>query len=231
MPSGAEDAGPSIGTRLNEIRKGLGLTLAQAGQLSSVSMSMLSRIENGQVSPSFDVIKKVCDAFDVSLEDLVRPGPKPLVSGRKAITRAGAASEFTSGQYDYRAHATELAQKGMVPFEMRIRARSPDDFDHWSQHAGEEFVYVLSGEIEIHTECYTPFRLKRGESAYFDSGMRHLYVSVGERDAEVLSVSCDPEQKGRREPRQRGADGRREVAAGLDAGKTTGAPRVAKAAR
>jgi len=40
-----------------------------------------------------------------------------------------------------------------------------------SQHRGEEFVYVLSGAIEVHTEHYAPFRLEQGESAYFDSSM------------------------------------------------------------
>lgn len=80
----------------------------------------------------------------------------------------------------------------MVPLELLVRARSVDEFDHWSQHRGEEFVYVLSGAIEIHTEHYAPFRLGRGESAYFDSSMRHLYISVSPEDAHVLSVSHDP---------------------------------------
>ncbi|QRG08694.1 cupin domain-containing protein [Xanthobacter dioxanivorans] len=75
-----------------------------------------------------------------------------------------------------------------------MRARSVEEFDHWSQHNGEEFVYVLSGAIEVHTEFYAPFRLEAGESAYFDSSMAHLYVSVTQEDARVLSVSYDPEQ-------------------------------------
>ena len=46
----------------------------------------------------------------------------------------------------------------------------------------------------MHTEFYEPFRLEAGESAYFDSSMAHLYVSVTDEDARVLSVSYDPEQ-------------------------------------
>jgi len=80
----------------------------------------------------------------------------------------------------------------MVPLEILVRARSVDEFDHWSQHRGEEFVYVLSGAIEIHTEHYAPFRLEQGESAYFDSSMRHVYITVSKDEARVLSVSHDP---------------------------------------
>jgi transcriptional regulator with XRE-family HTH domain len=181
-----------VGARLKEIRRTLDHTLAQVSQLSGVSISNLSKIENNQISPSFDVMKRICDGLQVPIEDFVRPGAKDLVSGRKTTTRKGEGDHFTSGQYDYRAHASELSRKAMVPLEIQVRARSVEEFDHWSQHRGEEFVYVLSGTIEIHTEHYAPFRLGRGESAYFDSSMRHLYVSMSKEDARVLSVSHDP---------------------------------------
>ncbi len=163
-----------------------------------MSISNLSKIENDQVSPSFDILKKICDGLEISLEDFVRPGEKSLVSGRKTATRLGEGVHFTSGQYDYKAHASELSRKGMAPLEMRVRARSIDEFDHWSRHNGEEFAYVLSGEIEVHTEHYAPFRLAAGESAYFDSSMKHLFISVSDQDARVLSVSHDPRTGGER---------------------------------
>jgi transcriptional regulator with XRE-family HTH domain len=181
-----------IGLRLKALRLGLRLTLSDVGRKTGVSISTLSKIENDQVSPSFDIIKRIADGLAISLEDLVRPGAKNLVSGRKTATRLAEGDHFTSGQYDYRAHATELSRKSMAPLEMRIRARSVAEFDHWSCHDGEEFAFVLSGEIEVHSEHYQPFRLTAGESAYFDSSMKHLFISIGDEDARVLSVSCDP---------------------------------------
>jgi transcriptional regulator with XRE-family HTH domain len=181
-----------LGARLKEIRRTLDRTLAEVSQTTGVSISNLSKIENDQISPSFDIMKRICDGLGISIEDFVRPGAKSVVSGRKTTTRRGEGDHFTSGQYDYRAHASELSRKGMVPLEIVVHARSVDEFDHWSQHRGEEFVYVLSGAIEVHTEHYAPFRLERGESAYFDSSMRHLYVTVSKEDAKVLSVSHDP---------------------------------------
>jgi mannose-6-phosphate isomerase-like protein (cupin superfamily)/DNA-binding XRE family transcriptional regulator len=170
----------------------MGLTLAEVGKRSGVSVSNLSKIENDQVSPSFDIMKRICDGLGIGIEELVSPGAKSEVFGRKTVTLLGDGAGFASGQYDYKAHATELSHKHMVPLEMRIRARSTEEFDHWSRHHGEEFTYVLSGEIEIHSEHYAPFRLRAGESAYFDSSMAHLFLSVGPEDARILSVSCDP---------------------------------------
>jgi transcriptional regulator with XRE-family HTH domain len=181
-----------IGARLKEIRRTLDRTLAEVSEATGVSISNLSKIENNQISPSFDIMKRICDGLSISIEDFVRPGAKSVVSGRKTTTRRGEGDYFTSGQYDYRAHASELSHKAMVPLEIVVRARSVEEFDHWSQHRGEEFVYVMSGAIEVHTEHYAPFRLERGESAYFDSSMRHLYIAVSKEDAKVLSVSHDP---------------------------------------
>ena len=184
--------GKQLGGRLKEIRRTLDKTLAQVSESTGVSISNLSKIENNQISPSFDIMKRICDGLGVSIEDFVRPGAKSVVSGRKTTTRRDEGDHFTSGQYDYRAHASEISRKAMVPLEILVRARKVEEFDHWSEHRGEEFVYVLSGAIEIHTEHYAPFRLERGESGYFDSSMRHVYISVSKDNARVLSVSHDP---------------------------------------
>lgn len=187
----SESAG-LVGDRLAALRHDLGLTLGDLAKRTGVSISNLSKIERGEVSPSFDVIMRICDGVDVPVEQFVKPGPKPGVFGRKTVTRLGEAIPFASAQYDYLAHASELSRKSMVPLEMRVRARRPEDFDHWSQHDGEEYIHVVAGEIEVHTDHYAPFRLRAGESAYFDSGMKHIYVSTGEGDAHVLSVSFNP---------------------------------------
>ena len=181
-----------VGDRLAALRHDLGLTLGELAKRTGVSVSNLSKIERGEVSPSFDVIMRICDGVGLAVEQFVKPGPKPGVSGRKTVTRLGEAVPFASAQYDYLAHASELSRKSMVPLELRVRARRREEFDHWSQHDGEEYVHVVAGEIEVHTDDYAPFRLRAGESAYFDSGMKHIYLSTGEGDAHVLSVSYNP---------------------------------------
>lgn len=188
----------AIGKRLRAIRRAQNATLADVSARAGVSISALSKIENAQISASYDILKRACDALGVGIEDIVSATAKSQLSGRKTVTRRGDGEQFRSDQYDYRIHASEISKKAMIPFEMVIRARKVEDFDHWSQHEGEEFVYVLDGTIEIHTEHYAPFRLAAGESAYFDSSMKHLYLAVGDADARVLSISHDPASAERR---------------------------------
>lgn len=196
---GRSSASAWVGERLRTLRQDLNLTLSEIAQRTGVSVSNLSKIERGDVSPSFDVIMRICEGLDIPVEQFVKPGPKTSVYGRKTLTRRGEAIPFASAQYDYLAHSSELSRKNMFPLEMRIRARTPDEFGHWSQHDGEEFVFVISGEIDVHTSDYAQFRLGPGESAYFDSSMKHVYVSVGEGDAHIISVSFNPHSAERTE--------------------------------
>src|SRR5256885_1529059 len=85
------------------------------------SISNPPKIENSQISPSFDIMKRICDGLGVAIEDFVRPGSKEVVSGRKTITRRDEGDQFASAQYDYRAHSSELSRKAMVPLEILVR--------------------------------------------------------------------------------------------------------------
>lgn len=58
-----------------------------------------------------------------------------------------------------------------------------------SSHAGEEFIYVLSGRVEFHMEPYSPTVLRQGDSVHFDSLMRHGFIALDDEEALILSVS------------------------------------------
>ncbi len=58
----------------------------------------------------------------------------------------------------------------------------------YSRHAGEEFIFVIAGTLEMRFENGTLTRLETGDSLYFDRGIGHPYASVGECDAEILIV-------------------------------------------
>src|SRR3546814_3333393 len=65
---------------------------------------------------------------------------------------------------------------------------SIEEFGEFHRHDGEEFVYVLDGELAFYSDSYTPAYLKAGDSIYFDSGMGHAYVAVGDVPCRILSV-------------------------------------------
>ena len=91
-------------------------------------------------------------------------------------------------QYDYEMLCTDLANKQFVPLKARVKANTIARFSDMLSHPGEEFVYVLSGEVELHTQFYAPTRLVAGDSAYFDSTMGHALLKASDEDAEVLWI-------------------------------------------
>jgi quercetin dioxygenase-like cupin family protein len=76
----------------------------------------------------------------------------------------------------------------MVPMITTVDTRSLEDWGPLSRHDGEEWMYVLSGSIALHTEFYAPLVMKAGDSVYIDSGMGHAMVALEETQARVLSV-------------------------------------------
>ena len=91
--------------------------------------------------------------------------------------------------YEYFYMCPELRRKRMVPTVTRVRARSIEEFGDLVHHPGEEYIYVLQGPVEIHTEFYEPIVLQTGESVYIDSTMGHAYVAPkGHDEALVLGV-------------------------------------------
>jgi transcriptional regulator with XRE-family HTH domain len=189
----AEEA-QKLGERLAELRKQNGWTLERVSRMTGVSVSTLSKVENQLNTASFDTLLKLSKGLGIKFEELVNPDRRPAANGRRAVTRAGDGVPFATPQYRYEAHACELAQRKMIPLVMTVRARKRSDFETLSSHAGEEYIYVIDGAVEMHTEVYVPLRLDAGDSVYFDSSTPHAFVSVGPGDARMLSLCIGDER-------------------------------------
>lgn len=178
-----------LGRRVRELRRQNGWTLDSLGRKSGLSISALSKIENDQVSASFDTIVRIARAFDLTFEEFFRsPSPLNPVIGRRTTTKRNSGIPFSTPHYDYEVHSADLTHKGMIPLIMRIRARKVPPLAEWSSHGGEEFIYVTGGSVELHTEFYAPAPLETGDSAYIDSSMRHFFISTSPEDATMLSI-------------------------------------------
>lgn len=186
-----------LGARLRAFRLGRGLTLQAAGALCGVGASTLSKIENGQALPAYGTLKRIAEGLDLSFEELISGRQGNQASARRSTTRRSETLKFQSDRYDYHVHATDLVRKAMIPLEMEIRATAPPGRSGWSSHDGEEFIYVLSGEIEVYLDEYATFHLRTGESAYIDSHTPHAFVALGETPARMLSICFDPKHQTR----------------------------------
>jgi mannose-6-phosphate isomerase-like protein (cupin superfamily) len=76
----------------------------------------------------------------------------------------------------------------MVPIIVDVQARSVEELGGLVRHSGEEYLYVLKGNMELHSDLYAPLPLGPGDSIYFDSGMAHAYVRTSEEPCKVLAV-------------------------------------------
>jgi transcriptional regulator with XRE-family HTH domain len=186
-----------VGVTLHGLRSERGLTLQAVSELCDVSISTLSKIENGQVLPTYGTMKKLADGFGVSLETLFSGSAQANSTAKHTTTRLEDALQYRSSRYIYDLHSKELLSKAMIPLVMKVFARDEPAPNDWSWHDGEEFIYVISGEVNLFLEHYAPFRLKKGESAYIDSRMRHAFSSVSKADATILSICYDPKHRDR----------------------------------
>ena len=185
-----EDGLPlDLGLRVRELRKARSWTLEQAASKAGLARSTLSKIENGQMSPTYDALKKLAIGLEISIPQLFTPPLNNQINGRLTHTKAGEGQSHVTVTYEHELLANNLSKKQMLPYRAMVRARSMDEFEGWVRHDGEEFLYVLTGVIRLYTEFYEPIELRRGDSAYYDASMGHNVVTLSAEDATILWVT------------------------------------------
>ncbi len=183
-----------MGQRLRAIRKAQGLTLKALSVRSGVALSTLSKIELGQISVSYEKLAAVARSLAVDTGALFDPRAGAMPGAAQPIvvrSTLDSAPSYDSENYGYRKLATEFPGKRMTPLHGTIVARDLAQFQDYIRHPGQEFVMVLSGRVRIHFETGEAIELARQESAYFDSGVGHAYVSTGKSDAQVVVVMSE----------------------------------------
>jgi len=179
------------GIALRTLRKRKQLTLAEVSARTDLPVSTLSKIETGKMSLSYDKLARLSTALEVDIAQLFEPdtaAPSTRVQGRRSITRAGEGFVVETENYGHLYPGSDLLNKHLVPIIAEPHARSLAEFGELIRHEGEEFVYVLEGTVDLHTDLYAPARLEAGDSMYFDSGMGHAYIAVGLKRCRILSV-------------------------------------------
>ena len=189
--SNGQQRSPTLGARLRELRRARGWTLAEVAERSGISQSTLSKVENQQMSLTYDNIVRLAEGLDVEPSELFAEAGQSAANSRRSVTRHGEGRLQSTKNYDYYYLAPDLASKRMLPIYTLIKCRDIKDFGPLVQHSGEEFIYVLRGAIEVHTEHYAPVRLDQGDGVYIDSTMAHAYISVSKENALVLGI-CAP---------------------------------------
>jgi len=187
------------GAMLKKLRIQRGWTLKEVSRRTGYPVSTLSKIENDRVSLTYDKLTRISAGLDVDFSSLFGAqevtAEASAVHGRRSITRAGEGRSIESKNYFHLYAATELLNKRLIPIIVEIRARSLEEFGELVRHSGEEYIYVLEGEVDVHTSAYAPVRLKSGDSIYFDSTMGHAYIAASNGPCRVLGVCSGTESQ------------------------------------
>ncbi|MDR6523424.1 MULTISPECIES: helix-turn-helix domain-containing protein [Variovorax] len=180
----------TFGNRLRSARKRFGWTLAQLAERSGVSITTISRAERGQLALGYENFTALGRALEMDMNAMFAgAGVKPAQLDGPVVTRSGKGVVYKGLSIAYEFLGTTAAGKQMSPIVGTVHARKihgPEDF---VRHGGEEFAYVLSGEIEVHFDNGEVVRMAKGDSLYFDSRLGHAYISVSRQLARIVGMT------------------------------------------
>lgn len=175
------------GERLRALREQSGFTLAELSKKTGIDEELLVRVEAGETFLPLGHLIKVGTALSMSISDFISEGKKAFTIVRSAerlkFARFGKSREAKHG-YEYEALAPEKAGRRMEPLIVTLL---PAASDEPSSHDGQEFIYVLEGEMEVVIE-HTSALLKAGDAIYYDSTSTHLVRAYGDKPARILAV-------------------------------------------
>jgi DNA-binding transcriptional MerR regulator/quercetin dioxygenase-like cupin family protein len=182
-PAGDGSAG-AVGSHLRQLRAKRRLSLAQVAQAVGISVGFLSALERSQMSGSVGTLRKLARFYKTSILDFfdaTGASSRQVQPGQRKVLEAGPGVRM------------ELLAWGntavMEPHLFRVapEAGSGDSYTH----EGEEFLYVLRGELAITLEK-KEYRLKKGDSFYFESATPHHWKNPGRAETWVLWVNTPP---------------------------------------
>jgi transcriptional regulator with XRE-family HTH domain len=181
---------PDLSARIREICHERQLSLRELAAMTGIPIATLSKVQNNLATLSYVQLTKLAAGLGLELNELFTATAVDVRTGRRAVTLRGAGPRGATERYDFEMLCGELANKKMNVGIMEITARTLQEAGGLIAHEGEEFAYVLSGSIEVHTEDYRPTRLGAGDCIYMDSTSGHVYVNVGEEAvARVLALT------------------------------------------
>lgn len=179
----------NFGARLRAFRRERGWSLTRTAEAVGVTASSLSRIENGKMSPTLDLIQKIVRAMKLHPYDVLGKTTTVPRSDVVSVTRKGQEELTELPNIFYAPLHPNMEPGGLRPILVTLFARSVKEYGGLTAHTGDEFLYVLSGTIELHLEGRDAERLNAGDSCMFSSHIPHAYVIVGGAQAKILIVA------------------------------------------
>ena len=176
-----------VGAQVRALRQALGMTLSDLANAASISTGMLSKIENGQTSPSLSTLQALAGALNIPLGsffatfDEKRDATFVKAGEGLTIERRGSSKGH---KYQLLGHGVRSTVK-VEPYLITLDETS-DAFPIF-QHEGTEFIYMLEGSV-TYAHGDRTYLMEPGDSLYFDAGAVHGPLELRKLPAVYLSI-------------------------------------------
>jgi transcriptional regulator with XRE-family HTH domain len=185
-----------VGSKIKGIRESKNIALEEMAERSGLSIEQIVSIENDQFLPSLGPLIKIARALGVRLgtflDDNDALGPVVCRAAEREDNSISFSNDATEARknMEYHSLAKQKAGRHMEPFIIDINPSEEKEFK-LSAHEGEEFIYVMSGEVEIAygKDTYT---LREGDSIFYDSIVKHHVHGAAGQAARILAVVYIP---------------------------------------
>ena len=181
----------SVGKRIRTFREKFDMSVYDLAQKSGVDEKVINAIEKGQVMPALGVLTRISRALGQRLGTFMDDQfkPDPIITRAKDLEAAQVQKEGTN-QLGYASHSLAIGKpdRHMDPFRIEFAA---DGVDEVSSHEGEELIICLAGEVEL-TYGNERFVLKPGDTAYYNSVVKHGLRALGGQPASIYGIVFMP---------------------------------------
>ncbi len=172
-----------IGRRIRKSRLAGKISLDRMANETGLSKEAIKNIESGKKRPSVGTLLQISRTLHVDSSVLLKESEDQAEKRSRAYTKR-------TDNYAYTPLSENAENRHLKAFEILVPALKKHDGVGF-KHDGEEFVYVLSGKVEIRVGDHVNV-LKKGDSLHFNSGIKHDLRNIGKTDAKLIVVVYAP---------------------------------------
>jgi transcriptional regulator with XRE-family HTH domain len=184
----------AIGSKLRRLRLRKSMGLVELGRHTGLSPALLSKLERDVMHPTLPTLLRIAMVFSVGLEYFFNPEPKPVLEivRKKDRLRFPESPDGRKASYYFESLDFAVPNRALNSFLAEFEPVAEED-SRLHQHPGVEFLYVLSGRLELRTG-EDRHELSEGDSIYFDSSMPHGYRKIAAKRTMALVVTLGPRE-------------------------------------
>lgn len=187
-----DDNTPTLGRLMRALRTRNGWTLKEMSDKTSIPRSTLAKVEHDLLTLGYDKLMQISKRLNIRMSELLASGDDSATRGmtRRSVGTLDSAVHVDTPNYDWFFLCPDLRNKAIIPIFGRVHAKTLEEFGELIRHPGEEFIFVITGRVAVHTEFYEPVILDPGQCTYIDSTMGHAYILGPGCDEATAVAGC-----------------------------------------